>query len=136
MKRRLHILALLAGIIVACLAVVGNHRALASGGERQASRESIASGMAGSIDRIPLSAVLSIESMPQIAGPQVVAGRTFRGCASRDHNLVARRVSWLGGKSSPCGKSSGSIRLYGVSAPFPCDNLKEYYIYMLRRIVI
>ena len=136
MKQQLHITALFASIIVACLAVVGGHRSMASDGEFQDSCETIASVTAGSIDRIPMSAVLSMGCMPQIAGPNVVVVRTFRGCVSHVHSLVARRMSGLGGKYSPCGKTSSSIRLYDVSAPFTCNDLKDYYIYMLRRIVI
>lgn len=137
MKREMRILAMLACLMVVCIAIAGNHSsglpAVAASGDangslKQPSRECITV--------FPAAEAVGVETMPRISVSHTTMSRTSRvqqvrvggqgtpaGCITR-HHAQQRRTA------------SGSLYTFGTSSPVYCTFMKDYYIYMLRRIVI
>lgn len=139
MKREMRILAMLACLtMMVCMAIAGNHSnglsAVAASGDgngslKQPCRECITA--------FPTAEAVGVECMPRISVPQTAMNRTSRvqqvrvgggqgnATGSISHNHAQQRRT-----------ASGSLRIFGTSSPVCCNFMKDYYIYMLRRIVI
>ena len=139
MKREMRISAMLACFIIAvCMAIAGNHStglpAVAASGD---GNESLKQPCCECITAFPSAEAVGVECMPRISVPQTAMSRTSR--------VQQMRVG--GGQGNATGSTShthahqrrtasGSLRIFGTSSPMCCNFMKDYYIYMLRRIVI
>lgn len=139
MKREMRILAMLACLTVAvCMAIAGNHSTgLSAGVACDAGNGNLKQPDRECITAFPTAEAVGVECMPRISVPQTAMSRTSR----------VQQVRVGGGQGNPtCSTShthaqqrrttSGSLHIFGTSSPVCCNFMKDYYIYMLRRIVI
>ena len=125
-------------IIAVCMAIAGNHStglpAVAASGD---GNESLKQPCRECITAFPSAEAVGVECMPLISVPQTAMSRTSR----------VQQVRVGGGQGNATGSTShthahqrrtasGSLRIFGTSSPMCCNFMKDYYIYMLRRIVI
>lgn len=138
MKREMHIPAMLACLLVAaCMAIMGNHRnVIATDAVPVADAASVQKPCRECITAMPTADAVGIECMPQISVPHTAVGRTGRVQQFRSGSSGGFAGSNCRNVSVTRRTASGSLHIFGTSSPVCCNFIKNYYIYMLRRIVI
>lgn len=138
MKREMRILAMLACLLVAaCAAIVSNHSIVtAAPASHPTGGGSLQQPCHECIVAMPGAEAVGVESMPQISVPHTALSRTGRVQQLRTGSAGGMAVGSSRNVSQQRRTASGSVLTSGVSSPVCFSFMRDYYVIMLRRIVI